>query len=235
MWFILSLAIILVGGHAPVWAIIKPIPLWVSQPVHTVSEWHCRLDSINKLSDNKNFGQFLVPISFSICSLDSISPQTVILLFMLLSSARLCNLYVTSLSAFILKSPLSLNWAAFLSVNPVSLCFSSLYLHFHSVSPPSPLPPPPRLVFMLCVWRSDAECCQGHLPFKTLMGTLRVCLLSLGVACALRFSSVDSRSLEWSLTTESPSDGEILPRQQTHTYINNKNPRNQCAETLRMI
>lgn len=58
------------------------------------------------------------------------------------------------------------------------------------------------------------ECCYGYyLPFKTLMGSLCVCFLSLCVACALRFSSVDSRSLEWSLTTESPSDGEIL---QTH-------------------
>lgn len=72
-------------------------------------------------------------------------------------------------------------------------------------------------------------CCQGHLPFKTLMGSLRLCLLSLGVAWALRFSSVDSRSLERSLTTESPSDGEILPGKHahthTHTYMNNRSPR----------
>ncbi|TNN31055.1 hypothetical protein EYF80_058791 [Liparis tanakae] len=36
------------------------------------------------------------------------------------------------------------------------------------------------------------------------MGTLRLCLPSLGVPWALRFSSVNSRSLEGSLTTESP-------------------------------
>lgn len=83
----------------------------------------------------------------------------------------------------------------------------------HSVSSsPSPL------VFALWVLGKWCECCQGHLPFKTLMGTLRVCLLSLGVAWVRRFSSVDSLSVEWSLTTESPSDGEILSREHTHWH-----------------
>ena len=41
-------------------------------------------------------------------------------------------------------------------------------------------------------------------------------MLSLGEATPLRLSSVDSLSLERSLTTESPSDGEILSGD-THT------------------
>lgn len=109
MRFILSLAIISVGGHAQVCAVIKAIPVWVSQPVQsvcltasgscmrTVSEWHGELDSINKLSDNKNFSQFLFPISFSICSLD-FTTHTQTQLFVLLSSVCLCNLQLLFLN-----------------------------------------------------------------------------------------------------------------------------------------
>jgi len=85
--------------------------------------------------------------------------------------------------------------------------------------------PLPRPCYLSLCLEDGREGCHGYLPFKTLMGTLRVCLPSLGVAWALRFSSVDSRSLEGSLTTESPSDGEILQGTHTHTHINNRSPR----------
>lgn len=130
------------------------------------------------------------------------------------SSRLLCFVFSSSLYNLKLAS---------LSIKTCELWLLSLYL-FVSAKSLHFLPPPH--ICSPCL-EERVECCQGHLPFKTLMGTLRVCLLSLGVAWALRFSSVDSRSLEWSLNTESPSDEETLPRKDTQTqpYMNNWSPR----------